>query len=346
MIKNIRNILNKLYILILDENIKKTFESILKFNYKYKIIWIILIPFSTTFIITNVIIIIISFFNYFLIFCLKLIKIKIFNRKPKNLTYKRRFKYLKNFYLIIIEKIFITFPKQKAFLIFYLISKSIYEKDISFIQKEHLPEFFKSLSNRIIIVIIFSIPYICIYCNTCLTTIIKNLNEYNYENKKAYFNTILINIMKNLSNDYSSLILKLKIKFFKKKMIFNSKKDLIKALYYKKEFGKNFNLSKKYIKYALVKHKIKENKYSKEHFTAINKLENEKIVYLNETTKKELINYKYHKNIDSYTKEIHKNMYYHRGSINEKKESYYTPNIITEKDKFIIINPEYNNKLY
>lgn len=301
-----------------------------------------MLPISLLFLIINFIVILTSLYFYFSIFFYKLIKIKIFNKKVNNITYKRRFKFLKNFYIILLEKILITYPKQKAFLFFYLLTKSIYEKDKSILKKEYLPEILKSLSNRILILIILSIPYILIFCNTNLILIIKELSEYNYESKKAFFNSILVNILKDLTNDYNKLLLKLKIKFYKNKIIFNSKKDLINALKYKKEFYGNFYKNKKSFKVLMVKHKISSNKLSKEHFTAISKFK-ENIIYLNETSNKNLSYYKYHKEISKYIEEQHKNSYIHKGSINEKKITYFTPNIITEKNNILIIDNYKNN---
>lgn len=95
----------------------------------------------------------------------------------------------------------------------------------------------------------------------------------------------------------------------------------------------------------MIKHKIQENKYSKEHFTAMTKINNNCIAYNNETTKKEIFYLKYHKDAGKYIESMHNNSYLHKGSICNKKIAYYTPTIITEKENIVLTNNSKNFEL-
>lgn len=343
LIKIILNIINKIFL----KEIIDMFINISRLEIKEKLLFLILLPFSIFFVTINFLTFIVSIFIYLFLFIFRLIRNRVFKKKVKNIKCKKRFKFLKNFYLIFIEKVFISYTKQKAFLIFYLIIKGLWEKNYDMINKEVIVYYLKSISNRYLISILLGLPYIVIFVNYNLIEIIKNLKGFNYESKKAYLNTILINILKNLSNNYEKFILKLKIKISKKKIIFNSKVDLLRAMRYKSEFGKNCNQFKKKLVLANIKQVLNrkkltiekewKNKYSKDHPTLILPLKDEEtVIYINETSSNNFLYWKYNKEVNNYIQLHYENSCLHKGTINKKKDTFFTPLVVSNKKNMII----------
>lgn len=69
-----------------------------------------------------------------------------------------------------------------------------------------IKEWVKTISNRILIKMFFGIPFIIIKINKDLVNIIWDLKEYQYINKKAFIETLLLNVFKNLTPEYNKLV--------------------------------------------------------------------------------------------------------------------------------------------
>ena len=348
----------KTFLIVIDflivEDVKKTFLNFKNYSIKKIILFFSLLPFTFIFVIINAIVTLTSLIFYLIVFIFKFIQNRIFKKRVKPLKYVRRFKFLKNFYLIFFEKILITFPKQRAFLIFYICLKSLITKDKDLFNKEIIFYYVKSISNRYVISFIFGLPYIIIYCNSWFTDTVFDLKDYNYETKTSFLFTVCLNVFKDLSNNYNKLLTKLKIKIFKKKIVFNSKKDLIKALKYRKEFNKNFNITKKAFKFGsaklitekqeLIDNKTINYKYTKSHPTAVIKIDNENSLYLNETSSKSILFLKWQNEIKDYIENKYQNSFTHKGSYNEKKITYFTPAIKSKTNDIIFTDNNINKK--
>lgn len=341
----------------IDKNIKELFIDL----YYYKnnktnfILFIIFLPFTIVFLILNLFFFLFFLIFYILSFLIFLIQIRILKKKKKKiLKFKKRFKFLKNMYLVITEKMILTFPRKKAYLFFYIIVKKIIKKENDSIEKDLIINWIKAISNRYIIIFFLGIPYIVLHCNNRLIQTINNLKGFTFESNLAFVNTIIVNIYKNTIPDYAKLVEKLKIIINKKEIKFNSYKEFLKASKNKPIFKENFISLKKETIYGSVKNKTSNILFSKNHPTIIlkpnlknidiNNKENVKVIYSNETSQEKLKIWKFMKDIEKEgriksEKEYIKNNFKHGGSLNCKKETYYTDPIETEINNLIIGNP-------
>ena len=362
IIKNTKNKVFSVLIIIsnnfIDKNIKELFLDI--YNYKNNainiLLFITLLPFSVIFILLNLLFFIYFTIFYFLFFIFSLLEVKILKRrKIRIIKCKKRFKFLKNFHLITIEKMIITFPRKKAYLFCYILLKKIIKKEKDAIEKEFILEWFKSISNRYFIVFLIGIPYIVLYCNNCVINVINSLKGFKFENNYAYINTIILNIYKNATPNYTKLVEKLKIKISKNKINFNSYKEFLKASKNKPNFKEKFSSLKKEIIYGSAKNETFDKKFTKTHPTIFIKPtlslneNNNKIIYANETSKKKLKVWKFMKDVEKESKERYKeefieNNFNHKGSYSNNNNTFYTNPIETNIENLIIKNPV-NDKL-
>lgn len=344
-VNKVKNSINKLIDKLVEKNVKNLILDLKNYKLNEWLIFSISLPFSFIFVVINIIVFFIFIYFYILLFLFYLIKIKILkNKKLKIIKYKRRFKFLKNFYAIIIEKILITFPKKKAFLVFYLILKKIYVNDTKGLEINFIIEKIKAISNRYIVSFIVGIPFIILSCNNELIKIIFDLKDFNYTNKKAFINTVILNCYKNLVPEYGNLVEKLKISIKSKNITFNSLKEIIKASKYTKEFNEGFSVLKKKVKVGSANQKISGKKITDKHPTVIlnlinNENEEKTSIYINESSKEELNVKRFSEEIQSYIDDKIKNNLRHKGSINKNTDTFYTPAIKTLTENIILNDP-------
>lgn len=293
----------------------------------------------------------------------------------KNGKIKKTIKYnydkifFKNPYLIIIKILFFEKPKKIAFFSFYNILNFI--RNIKSNKKNVditlIIIILYNITIRLLIIILTSIPLTVFKMNTYFILKIKNSWNFKYTSINNYIKFILINCMYDIASEIEVNIKKLKIIIKKKTIIFNTK-DLKNNIWkeisnkikgfsdFKNAVDKtkmltfinnvrhqqNYNYNQKKIKETKIytENYLKENlqhNTSKNHLTIFFKLNNGTIFYINETSKEEMLMW------DNDNKKLIKIPlnYYHKGTLDQKKETYYTP-LIETKEKDIIINNDIN----
>lgn len=333
---------------IVEENVKKLFSDFKNYRIEKVIIFFIFLPFSFLFVIINVLsflFFLIYYFLYFITIKIRIQNVKNSKLKNKTIKYKKRFKFLKDFHLVILEKTILTFPKKKAFLVFYIILKKVILNDTPGLEMNFILTKIKIISNRYFISFFLGIPFIVLSCNNELVKIIWDLKSFNYSSKTAFVNTVILNCYKNLIPEYAKLTEKLKIKISKKKIKFNSLVEIMKASKFTKEFKEAFIHLKKEIKIGSTFQKISDNILTKKHpsliLKTIENINEENIsIYMNESSKEEIKIKRFSNKIQDYVDEQVKNNLKHKGSINNKIETYYTPLIKTLSKNIVLEDPK------
>lgn len=348
------------------ENIKNIFIS----NKKYLLFFILIIPFVFIVIMFMVISGVFFYFYYFYLY-LKY-NYNIHYKKNKNkkiIKYKNDKINFLNPYSILLKKYILEKPKKIAFYIFYNNLYIIYNLKNKNLNKnyENIKFIFIIIYNivvRILFLLLTGVPFIVIKASTYITIKTKNSKEFKFENINTKIKFILFNCLIDLASEIELQIKKMRIIITKKKTIFNSKdllnKDILKNFWLEflsrvkdisnfqnaaSQLEMNTYLSS--IKNIKNEKKIyKELKYrdgflkeklitTKPHISLFLKIPNsENLIYINETSKNELWvwdnNLKILKKIDLY--------FWHQGSINKKKDTFFTPPILTENNKIISEN--------
>lgn len=326
----------------------KYMKYINNFNKFYWILWLFLLPF--TFIIISCMFLI-GFFYYiffWLNFILNFVKFKIKIKKNKKVI---RYKIIKtnfdNYIIILLKSFFIESPKKIAFFIFYNFSKFLVnlEKSKKIVNFKLIVHILYSIIIRVLIFFLTSIPYTIIKANTYFIAKIIILKNYNYKNNYIFIKDVLVNSLCDLTYDIDNKIFFLRIIFYKKKIIFNTKEQFFQ--FYNKlidleKFKESVELIKLFSRLSYIKHVIlKEDKITNNccellekkklittqpHLTLEFKLPFNKTLYINETSKNKMIvwNDKLQKFVTIYLN------YSHLGNLNYQKKTYYTKSIITE----------------
>lgn len=240
--------IKKIVVSLISEEVFDLIRMIKKIDSKEKIIlWFIFAPITLLYLLENffIYIIFLTFFNLKLF--KKIIKQKIFKEKKiKKIVYKKSFIKIENGFLVLIKNMLLDLPKLRAFTVFYLINKKIFNYKKNEFNKKELINSIKIILNRYLIVLILGFPYLLLYCNTWLTNKLVLLYKIKKIENMSFYKFIfflLLNINRDLTPVSVLYIKKLKIKFYRNKIIFNPKEKnitkLILELINKHEFNKN-----------------------------------------------------------------------------------------------------------
>lgn len=286
---------------IITEDTIELFQDLYDFkNNKIKMLmFICFLPITIFFLLENFIIYSIAVVFYTLILVYKIIKYKIFKKETKKIIFVNRFKFLKNDQLIFVKNIFLEYPKSRAFFNFYNIAKIMKNKNSGNIW-ENIKIIIKIVFNRYLILLITGLPYLLIFCNVWFTNkfyIIFKLKTKEKASLKDFLFVLMLNLNRDLMPMFKIYIKKMKIKFMKKKIIFNPKGNLKKAvleLSEKIKLNKQIQNIKKDSIISFVKNleEIKnDNKiWSDRHIETIIPLNEKEVISSNETSKAFLYN--------------------------------------------------------
>lgn len=346
---------------ILD-NIKDIFIS----NKKYFLFFILIIPFVFIVIILMLIVGILNYFYYYYLFLKYNYNLYYKNNKitKKIIKYKNDKINFINPYNTLLKKYILEKPKKIAFYTFYNSLYIIYNLKNKNLNKNY--EFSKfvfiimyNISIRILFILLTGMPLIVVKATIYITIKTKNLENIKFENVNTKIKFVLFNCLIDLASEIELQIQKMKIIMTKKKIIFNSRDllknfwlDFLKKVKNISDFKnaasqlemntyldnvKNIKNEKKIYKELKYKNSfLKENLITtKPHLSLFLKIPNtEKLIHINETSKNELwvwdYNLKSLKKIDLY--------FWHQGSINKKKDTFFTPPILTNENKIISEN--------
>lgn len=303
--KKLKNIFNNLIKKLVSDEVKNLARMLKNINSFKKIsLWIIFLPITFFFLTLNLFVYIYFLIYYNLIFFLKILQQKVWNKKNiKKIYFKKNFNWIENNYIIFLKNILLDLPKSRAYLVFYTINNKIFKKEKQKIKLEELKNIFKIIANRYLILIIFGFPYLVLYCNTWLVDKFLILNTVRKIKKikiKDFILFFLLNINRDLTPVSVIFIKKLKIKFFFKKIIFNpGEKNLtkmIEKIIQKNNLSRNIEILKQNSYISLTKNVISVDKekniikYSKPHLetSIILNDENRETISINETSKEKL----------------------------------------------------------